>query len=365
MKTFPRMQPGDRAKHLPAPGAQAASEIISQRWYASIGIDFTAQQTEDSCPAARNQEALAMMKHRHGMRPIISWMLVLPFIFPLRLAPQGQNNRKAKTQIVLLGTGTPNAEPERSGTATAIVVNGTAYLVNFGPGVIRRAAAAGLDVTKLSRAFVTHLHSDHTAGYPDLILTPWVLGRNEPLEVYGPRGIRAMTEHILAAYQQDIAIRTHGLEPANPIGYKVNVHEIQPGIIYKDANVRVKAFRVTHGSWPDAFGYRLETPDRTIVISGDTTPNPILVENARGCEVLIHEVYAQAGFAQRPPEWQRYHSQFHTSSVELAKMAAQAKPGLLILTHVFLWSSTEDQLLHEINGAYAGKVVVGSDLKVY
>ena len=109
------------------------------------------------------------------------------------------------SQLVLLGTGTPNADPDRSGPAVAVIVNQTPYLIDFGPGVVRRAAAAyeqgveGLEICRLNRAFVTHLHSDHTAGYPDLILTPWVLGRRRPLEVYGPAGLQAMTEHILRA----------------------------------------------------------------------------------------------------------------------------------------------------------------------
>ena len=110
-------------------------------------------------------------------------------------------------QIVLLGTGTPNADPARSGPSVAIVANGCPYLVDFGPGVVRRAAAAcqagiqGLAVERLNRAFLTHLHSDHTAGYPDLILTPWVLKRDEPLHAYGPAGLGEMTDHILAAYR--------------------------------------------------------------------------------------------------------------------------------------------------------------------
>ncbi|MCG2769681.1 MAG: MBL fold metallo-hydrolase, partial [Anaerolineae bacterium] len=151
----------------------------------------------------------------------------------------------AVTKIVLLGTGTPNAEPDRSRPSVAVVVNDTPYLVDFGPGVVRRAVAAfrsgikALEPKRLKRAFATHLHSDHTAGYPDLILTPWVLERDEPLEVYGPEGIRAMTEHILAAYQEDIDERLHGLEPANDRGYLVNAHEIEPGIVYRDSNVAV------------------------------------------------------------------------------------------------------------------------------
>ena len=112
-------------------------------------------------------------------------------------------NAPKTTQIVLLGTGTPNPDPDRSGPSVAIVVNGAAYIVDCGVGIVRRAAAAqrtgveALAANKLTRAFVTHLHTDHTLGYPDLIFTSWGQGRNEPLEVYGPKGIKAMTEHLL------------------------------------------------------------------------------------------------------------------------------------------------------------------------
>src|SRR5688500_3417646 len=126
--------------------------------------------------------------------------LVITLLLPLlstTVFSQPENKPPApKTQIVLLGTGTPSPDPDRSGPATAIVVNGTPYLIDFGPGVIRRAAAAyqkgikALAVTNLRIAFLTHLHSDHTAGYPDLILTPWAVGRNHPLEVYGPKGLK-------------------------------------------------------------------------------------------------------------------------------------------------------------------------------
>lgn len=275
------------------------------------------------------------------------------------------------TQIVLLGTGTPNADPDRSGPSVAIVVNDVPYLVDFGPGVVRRAAAAfqkgvkGLAVKNLERAFVTHLHSDHTAGYPDLILTPWVLERSEPLEVYGPKGIKTMTAHILKAYQEDIDIRLRGGEPSNKTGYKVVVHEIKPGVVYKDENVTVKAFLVNHGSWREAYGFRFETPDRTIVISGDCRPSPSVIQNCDGCDVLIHEVYSQAGFATRPLQWQKYHSRYHTSSRELTEIASQARPGLLILYHQLFWGVSEDDLLKEVRAGYSGKVVSGRDLDVY
>ena len=204
-----------------------------------------------------------------------AWLTIVAMLLPCA-ALMATNAAQSKTQVVLLGTGTPNADPERAGPAVAVVVNDTPYLIDCGPGVVRRAAAAarkgvkGLSVEKLRRAFITHLHSDHTVGYPDLIFTPAVLERNAPLEVYGPPGLRAMTQHILAAYKEDIAIRLHGLEPSKPAGYVVNAHEIKPGPIYRDDNVAVKAFALPHGSWKYAFGYRFETADRVVVISGDT-----------------------------------------------------------------------------------------------
>lgn len=282
---------------------------------------------------------------------------------------ESQAAPSSRTQIVFLGTGTPKPDPDRSGPCTAIVVNGTAYLVDFGPGVVRRAAAAfqkgvtALDVVKLRVAFVTHLHSDHTVGYPDLIFTPWVMGRTQPLEVYGPKGIRAMTEHVLEAWKDDIQIRTQGLEHRDANGYRVNAHEIDPGIVYKDENVTVKAFLVPHGEWPQAFGYRFETPDRVIVISGDTSPSRSIVENCQKCDVLIHEAYSQ-DYIARMPNWLEYRPKYHTLTSQLAGIANEAKPGLLVIYH---WGGVggEEQLLKEIRSTYPGKTVVAHDLDIY
>lgn len=275
-----------------------------------------------------------------------------------------------RTKVVLLGTGTPNADPLRHGSAVAIVVADQAYLVDFGPGIVRRAAAAAqkgikaLEAPRLTRAFLTHHHSDHTAGYPDLIFTPWVLGRNEPLVVYGPPGTQAMTDHLLSAYAEDIRERREGLEPSNDQGHQVVVHEFTAGPIYADANVQVEAFPVDHGSWP-AFGFRFTTPDRTIVISGDTRPFPGLADHYRGADVLIHEVYSVRGFASRPAEWQRYHSHVHTSAHELAALANAARPGLLVLVHQLFWGVTEADLVAEVRAHYDGPVVSGQDLDVF
>lgn len=301
---------------------------------------------------------------------ILLWsMCALPALVPSALAQQPAH--ASRTQVVLLGTGTPNADPERSGPSLAIVVDDIPYLVDFGPGVVRRAAAAarngirGLAVANLDRAFLTHLHSDHTTGYPDLILTPWVLGRNRPLQVYGPKGLREMTDHVLAAYREDIAMRLYGLEPANDHGHRVDVHEIEPGVVYRDSLVTVEAFAVPHASWPNAFGYRFTTPDRTIVVSGDTTPTERIVEVCDGCDVLVHEVYSAEAFKRREPEWQAYHADSHTSTTELAEIASRARPQLLILYHQLYWGATDEDLLSEIRGGYGGKVVSGQDLEVY
>jgi ribonuclease BN (tRNA processing enzyme) len=167
-------------------------------------------------------------------------------------------------------------------------------LVDFGAGVVRRAKSAvvdrgvaALDPVKLRVAFVTHLHSDHTVGYPDLILTPWVLGRRVPLEVYGPRGIAHMTEHVMEAYREDFATRTKDRKlytvGAFPEGHAVNAREIKPGVVYKDANVTVTAFATKHAM--ESFGYRFDTRDRSIVISGDTNPTQATID---ACRVGLH-----------------------------------------------------------------------------
>ncbi len=271
---------------------------------------------------------------------------------------------KSRTKIILLGTGTPNAEPSRSGAAIAIVVNDVPYLFDFGPGVIRRANAASISIKDLEITFLTHLHSDHTAGYPDLIFTPWVLGRDKPLKVFGPPGIELMTTNILEAYQEDINERINGLEPINQVGYKVEVEEIETGMIYQDDNIEVEAFNVKHGSWK-AVGYKIHSPDRTIAISGDTAPFEEMIEVYKNCDVLIHEVYSVEGLKTRSKDWQKYHVNVHTSSHELAEIASIVKPKLLILYHQLLWGVKEKELLTEIKEGYNGKVVSGKDLEIY
>jgi ribonuclease BN (tRNA processing enzyme) len=286
---------------------------------------------------------------------------------------QAQPFSPAHMQVVILGTGTPVANPDRSGPSVAVIVNGAAYLVDFGPGVVRRAAAAFRDKhvqelkpTNLKVAFATHLHSDHTAGLADLFLTPAVVGRNAPLELYGPPGIGEMARHIEAAYAKDIDVRIHGLERGNPAAYKINVHEIQPGIVYKDENVSVSAFAVPHGSWDYSYGYRFDSAGRSVVISGDTGPSQSVARACHGCDLMLHEVYSSKWFNQQSD--QKYHSRFHTSAAELAAIAASGKPAMLVLYHQ-LFRPEDDvdaELLEEIRKAgYTGRVASAHDLDIF
>jgi len=308
------------------------------------------------------------------MKKLLILFLTVYIITFYNLEAQKEYNLSDITKLVLLGTGTPNPDPARSGCSILIIVNGNPYIVDFGPGLIRKAAALSPDwggniegfyVKNIKTAFLTHMHSDHTTGYPDLLLTPWVMGRDKPLEVYGPIGINKMTAKITEAYSQDIDYRINGLEPANDIGWRVNAHEIHEGIIYKDANVIVEAFHVIHGSWENAFGFRFTTPDRIIVISGDTKPCNNILKYSEGADILVHEVYSQAGFQKKDEFWKKYHSANHTSTLELAEIANKTKPGIIILYHLLNWGSSDQDLLDEIETIYNGKVVVGKDLGIY
>ena len=275
----------------------------------------------------------------------------------------------SKTKIVMLGTGTPRADEKRAQSCVAIIVNEQPYLIDFGAGVVQRTVQAhnmgitALHSRNLTRAFVTHMHADHTIGYGDLIFTPWMQGRTQPLEVYGPRGLNMMTDHINQAYaiSTEEHIKSH---PTDEDGYKVNAHEFESGEIYSDDNVRVEAFRVDHG-YLNAFGFKFSTDQHSIVISGDTKPTDALIEMATGCDVLIHEVYSVKGFQSHTDKWQTYHSRVHTSSHELAEIANKARPKLLILYHQLMWTANEDELLTEIRERYDGVVESAQDLDVF
>jgi ribonuclease BN (tRNA processing enzyme) len=278
--------------------------------------------------------------------------------------------REDTTVIVTLGTGTPYPDPVRSGPATAVVVGDRVFLCDAGSGVVRQMNAAGLPISGPEAAFITHLHSDHTLGYPDLILTTWIMRRNRRLPVFGPPGLAAMDRHLMAAWEEDIRIRIEGLERELPDVYRADVTEIRPGVVYDSADVRVTAFPVDHGGWAHAYGFRLDAPDRSVVIAGDARPSRSVVEAARGADVLVHEAYPAHRVApeDRPGGelWPEYMRAFHTSARELGAIAAEARPGLLLLTHVVWSGGTAAEVIEGVRaGGWDGPVVVAEDLGRY
>lgn len=276
-----------------------------------------------------------------------------------------------KTQVVLLGTGTPNPDPLRMGPCTAVTVGDRAYVVDCGAGLVRRAHQAftngvtALDVANLNTLFLTHLHSDHTVGLPDIIFSPWVMGRAEPLNVYGPAGTRKLVDHVVAAYGEDIKARTCGLEPINEKGGSAIATEIEAGVCFEDDRVKVEAFGVEHGDTWQPFGYKFTTEDRVVVVSGDTAPCDSVYDLWSDCDVLVHEVYSKQGFDNREPHWQKYHSHMHTSGIELGRIARQVKPKKLVMTHLLLWGASIPSLIAEVKQNFDGVIHCGEDLSVY
>ena len=278
------------------------------------------------------------------------------------------------TRVVLRGTGTPHPDPVRQGPALAIVVNDSSYLVDCGTGCVRQMAKAvqdlgisALQYTQIAGVFFTHLHSDHTLGYPDLMLTLWDI-QNQPLPVYGPVGIIEMTDAILQAYEADITVRTEGFQQSDPTTLRPKVTVIGEGEIFSDDNVMVTAFRVPHGTCcPVSYGFKFVTSDRTIVISGDPSKSEEVAKQARRADVLIHEVYSAKKYESASDTFRQYLRSFHTSATELAEVANKAKPGMLILTHQLGTDECDTRgLADEVRKAgYRGKISNGNDLDVF
>lgn len=279
----------------------------------------------------------------------------------------------ASTQLVILGSGTPNPNPERGGSAYAVIVDNTPYLVDFGPGAIRSFAALmpawgggmkEMDVTKIEHAFLTHIHSDHTTGLSDLLLTPWIMGRENKLNLYGPKGLEKMAGSLLDAYADDIDYRMNGTQPSNGTGYQFNFTELADGVVFQDRNLMVEAFKVNHGDFEDAYGFRFTSKDKVIVFSGDTGPSKSLERYAKDADILVHEVYSNAGFLKKTKDWQIYHRGHHTSTYEVGEIASRAKPKLLVLSHILFWGADEQDILEETRTTFSGNIKIAEDLMV-
>jgi ribonuclease Z len=277
-------------------------------------------------------------------------------------AQPGVGSAADSTTIVTLGTGTPRPLPEVMGPATAVIVGQRVFLFDVGEGIERRLAAAHLPINGVTAVFVTHLHSDHVLGLADLVFSSWNSGRDKPFPVFGPPGIDAMLEHLYEAFAVDIKEREFDYGVTG--GYRLSAHEIHPGVAYDSGGVRITAFPVDHGRLT-AYGYRIDTPTRSIVISGDTRPSETLVRMATGVDVLIHEIQPSGAvtLAGRPSvDWAKYIAGHHTTAIQLGELAARAKPKLLIVSHNGR-RAPADQLLADIRRAFRGNVVIAEDLQ--
>jgi ribonuclease Z len=208
--------------------------------------------------------------------------------------------------------------------------------------------------------FLTHLHSDHIDALPDLYHCAWEFGKGTPFQLYGPKGTQSVADGMVQFYGPDIHIRRDLTEKLPSLGAKIDVHEIQEGVVYEaPGKVKVTAFLVDHHPVEPAFGYRFDDGKHSIVITGDMRPNPNLIRFAAGADILVHEAYVRRSSASSEG-WSVYN--YHSSAKEAGEAAERAKVKILVLTHLMPASATEQDFLNEAKSAFTGKILVGRDL---
>ena len=308
------------------------------------------------------------MIHLRALRILIGASLLLP------VASVG--GQSPAIRVVLLGTGRPDPVIDRFGPATLVEAGGQKLLFDAGRGASQRLWQLKIPLGQVHALFLTHLHSDHTVGIPDLWLTGWLPtpfgGRKTPLEVWGPTGTVDMMSALGKAYQWDIRVRGEG-EHLPPEGIKVLAHDIIEGVLYDRQGLKVTAFLVDHGGLlKPAFGYRVDYAGHSVVISGDTRPNENLIRHAAGTDVLVHEVAAvRPELLERSPTaaTARRILSFHSSPEEAGRVFARVRPKLAVFTHVALLTTdrnfqppTGADVIRRTRTVYAGAVLLGEDL---
>jgi ribonuclease Z len=278
----------------------------------------------------------------------------------------------SSAKIHLLGTGAPIPRVDRFGPSTLVEVGGMRLLFDAGRGVSQRLWQLKLSLGSIDGVFLTHLHSDHLVGLPDLWLTGWLqpeYGRRKtPLRLFGPKGTSVLAKSLREGFAADVAYRSgkEGL-PLEGIDFEVTEVAAEP-VLFERNGVKVTAFDVDHGVVQPAYGYRIEFADKKIVISGDTRFSDNLLRHARGADVLIHEVVAAPAALRNSPFVQRQFG-YHTSPEDLARLFNAAKPGMAVLTHFVLLGNmahpapTAEDVVKEIRShGYVGPLTAGADL---
>jgi ribonuclease BN (tRNA processing enzyme) len=253
----------------------------------------------------------------------------------------------------------------------AVIHKGNAYLFDVGAGAVHNAVRAryqydipSLYPSQICCVFITHMHSDHTMDFAELVYTLW-WRRSEQLLAFGPPGMQETVSGMYAMMAPDVRIRSATQPIANPDGYKVDVTSIEDGFVFERDGLLVEAFAVDHGDIRPAFGYRVTTDDRSILISGDTAYSERLLEMARGVDILIHEVISDSGLAKNSEGFQAYHKRSHTPASDLGRLASEAQPGLLVLYHGLYYGVPEERILDEVRAHYDGPVVLAGDLDIF
>jgi len=256
-------------------------------------------------------------------------------------------------RVTLLGTGTPFPNAERFGSAILVEAGGKKLLFDCGRGVVIRLAQAGVNPKDIDGLFLTHLHSDHVVGIPDLWLSGWFLGRSKPLRIWGPQGTSSMVEHLVQAFAFDIHIRQAPPDPLPSKGVEIDAQEVAQGEIYNDGLTRVSAFLVDHGTVKPAFGYRVDSMGHSVVISGDTKFCQNLVDFAKGADCLIHAAWGAGWKSPTPPSKRSI-----ASAEDAGRVFASVKPKLGIIYHY----KDEQGLWDAVRKEYKGPLAVGKDL---
>ena len=268
-------------------------------------------------------------------------------------------------RVTLLGTGAPPPVLNRFGPSTLVEAGQQKFIFDAGRGAMQRLHQLGIPFADISGIFLTHHHSDHVVGFPDLWLTGWIGRpwgkRNVPLPVWGPEGTKEMMEYLPKAFAVDIRVRSHNY----PVeGIKLLPTEITEGPVFDQDGVKVTAFKVDHFAEKlPAYGYRIDYRGRSAVLSGDTTFNENLIEHARGADLLVHEVTAVSGNAAENAQQLNRISANHTTPEQAAVVFSRAQPKLAVYNHLLLFGAAKaDDLIPATRKNYAGPLLVGEDL---